>query len=293
MRRQLYSQGPTEFSTREFGLGWLLGASVLSADLAHPSRRHSHPYMEIIFCIKGEFVYDLGGERPVTLKSGMGIVIPERTNHPLKSGIAAPGRRIVLHLGREMPPKPQYASFAPHIYSGLRKTLSDGAKRPFRLNKQLNSVVRELSALLLLGRKGVSEPLLAHMRILATDILFRTATTLAEPPSAAEPQMMDEAVRYLDEHLRESASISELVRHIGYSRSRLFELFREHTGLTPHEYLIRLRVRRAEELLRSSDLPVRTIAQQVGFNDYIHFTGVFKRYTGHTASEIRDAEHTK
>ena len=105
--------------------------------------------------------------------------------------------------------------------------------------------------------------------------------------------MMDEAVRYLDEHLRESASISELVRHIGYSRSRLFELFREHTGLTPHEYLIRLRVRRAEELLRSSDLPVRTIAQQVGFNDYIHFTGVFKRYTGHTASEIRDAEHTK
>ena len=56
--------------------------------------------------------------------------------------------------------------------------------------------------------------------------------------------------------------------------------FRAATGLRPHEYLLRRRIGRAQEMLLETGRPVADIALSVGFQTQSHFTAIFKRFTG-------------
>ena len=71
-------------------------------------------------------------------------------------------------------------------------------------------------------------------------------------------------------------------------RARLFELFKRQTGLSPNDYLLRFRIRKAQELLVQTDLPVREIARRIGMPDSGYFSIMFKRQTGHTPTTYRE-----
>jgi AraC-like DNA-binding protein len=58
--------------------------------------------------------------------------------------------------------------------------------------------------------------------------------------------------------------------------------FRAATGLRPHEYLLRRRIERAQELLRREPISLSDVALSVGFQTQAHFTTVFKRFVGRT-----------
>jgi AraC-like DNA-binding protein len=64
-------------------------------------------------------------------------------------------------------------------------------------------------------------------------------------------------------------------------------LFRVATGARPHEYVLRRRIERAQELLRDSSLTLVDVALSVGFQTQSHFTTVFKRFTGETPHRWR------
>ena len=74
--------------------------------------------------------------------------------------------------------------------------------------------------------------------------------------------------------------IDDLIRFMGYGRTRLFTLFKRHTGLTPNEYLVRLRIRKAKELVKQRTSDAATVAKAVGFNDPAYFKNVYLHYTG-------------
>jgi len=73
------------------------------------------------------------------------------------------------------------------------------------------------------------------------------------------------------------------------SRSNLMRVFRKATGQTPIEYLLRLRIQKAMELLRNSSLSITEIALEVGFNDSNYFTRQFRRVLGETPRSFRRA----
>ncbi len=72
------------------------------------------------------------------------------------------------------------------------------------------------------------------------------------------------------------------------SPSYLSKLFRQFTGKTFVEYLTSLRVSKACELLKTSDLKLMDIAEQVGYADQRYFSSIFKKYTGKTPSQYRN-----
>jgi AraC-like DNA-binding protein len=82
-------------------------------------------------------------------------------------------------------------------------------------------------------------------------------------------------------------SISGLGQFLGYSRSRTFELFKAQTALTLKDYLQRLRVQKAEELLRQTRKSITDVALSVSFNSSQYFSTVFRRYTGQTPAAFR------
>lgn len=287
MNKDTFEHLSGHFDAADVGLGWLTGVTLLTVPQALSMRPHRHPHMEAIFCLRGEFTYEIRGRKPVTVGAGMGIVIPANTIHALASSTERPGERIGLHLAKRMDRERDFAIFTPDDFALFRRTLEAMSARPFRLGPALTAAVRQLAGYLKRPVGGITSPERGFVRILCCSILYHTADTLSRPLATVEPQLMDEAVRYLEAHYAEQTRVADLVRHVGYSRARLFELFRKHTGLTPNNYLVRLRVRKAEELLKTTRMPVALVGACVGFIDGAYFGAVFRRYAGMSPAACR------
>lgn len=81
--------------------------------------------------------------------------------------------------------------------------------------------------------------------------------------------------------------LDDLLSIAHMSRSNLMRVFRKATGQTPIEYLVRLRIQRAMDMLRNTDLTVTEIALEVGFNDSNYFTRQFRRILGESPRSFR------
>lgn len=79
----------------------------------------------------------------------------------------------------------------------------------------------------------------------------------------------------------------ELAREIGVSRRHFFRAFKQSTGKTPSAYMAGLRLKRALDLLRTTDQPVTEIALECGFASSSHFAYAFKRIHGASPLEYR------
>jgi AraC-like DNA-binding protein len=84
--------------------------------------------------------------------------------------------------------------------------------------------------------------------------------------------------------------LDELLTIAHMSRSNLMRIFRKATSQTPIEYLVRLRIQRAMELLRNTDLTITEVAMEVGFNDSNYFTRQFRRALGETPRSFRQSK---
>jgi transcriptional regulator GlxA family with amidase domain len=82
-------------------------------------------------------------------------------------------------------------------------------------------------------------------------------------------------------------SVASMSRRLNLSSGRFRELFKEETGQSPKRYLKKLRMERAEELLRSTFLSIKEITFLIGMNDVSHFVRDFKKEFGLKPSQLR------
>lgn len=99
------------------------------------------------------------------------------------------------------------------------------------------------------------------------------------PSAAAEPQGVARAIDSIHAHLGEDVSLADLVHCSGIPRQRLIHAFRHATGLTPHAFLLNLRVCKAKDLLRAGQ-NAAAVAASLGFSDQAHLTRAFKARIG-------------
>jgi AraC family transcriptional regulator len=92
---------------------------------------------------------------------------------------------------------------------------------------------------------------------------------------------------WLDAHAHEPLDLEQVARQSGVSVFHFLRLFARVTGVTPHQYLVRARLRRAARLLAQGTLPVGAIAYEVGFGDLSNFVRTFHRAAGHAPRDFR------
>ncbi|UDQ91143.1 helix-turn-helix domain-containing protein [Xanthobacter autotrophicus] len=95
---------------------------------------------------------------------------------------------------------------------------------------------------------------------------------------------------FMEEHYWEPVTLAEMARVAGLSRMHFAAQFRISTGAKPHEYLLRLRVERAQKLMMESDEPLAQVAFSVGFQTQAHFTTVFRRFAATTPHRWRSEQ---
>ncbi len=100
-------------------------------------------------------------------------------------------------------------------------------------------------------------------------------TSSTEPVPTRHQQIIQFMQEYIYHHLAEPLPLEKLASLAGYSPSFFHQLFRRYTGLTPQEYHHRVRLHRAEQLLREN-YTVEAISEQLGMSSAAHFRRFFK-----------------
>jgi AraC family transcriptional regulator len=84
----------------------------------------------------------------------------------------------------------------------------------------------------------------------------------------------------MNENLASAMPLRELAAVLGMSVSRFGRTFKAATGITPHQWILNARLRRAEEMLSDGDLPLSEIAISTGFSEQSNFNRAFRRAVG-------------
>jgi len=269
-------------------LPMLIHVSRVRSHLASRVTWHSHQGFELLFLLEGATAYEFAGQGAVELRGGHFLVVPPGLVHRGLHNVRSPSTICGLALKASRPSSWKNTTFTASDVSSLRSALEKASLKAHPFNPALRWLVRRLmeEAGNYPGNPRPAEAAIV-LRALICAVLVEAMRQMLVLP--AEPkEFVAAAITFLKRHLAEPVSMDELVRHVGFSRARMFDLFKAQTGLTPNDYLQRLRVEKAQEQLRQTDRSVTEIALATGFNSGQYFSTVFARYTGVSPTDFRN-----
>lgn len=104
--------------------------------------------------------------------------------------------------------------------------------------------------------------------------------------SASAQNPLDSIIKYIAKNIHNpELSNTCLARQIGISEVYLRKLFSAHYNITPKQYVLDVRIRKAKQMLRDTPFTIATIAEACGFSSVYHFCRAFKQRTGLTPTE--------
>lgn len=99
--------------------------------------------------------------------------------------------------------------------------------------------------------------------------------------------VVDHAIAFMTENYPQPISIAEIAEEVGCERRRLSYLFDKQMGMSPIQFLTEIRLKQSKEILRTTTIPIKEIAEMVGYQDGFYFCRVFKKQYELTPSEYR------
>ena len=168
-----------------------------------------------------------------------------------------------------------------------RLTVKHGALKYFKYTDVLKSMISTFYEIFKTDFE-LKEDMLDSI---AEDIAFEIirSNTQAFDEDKFKPRVYHKGLQvvcdYINNNYSEPMTIDNLAKMSGMSKYYFISSFKEFTGLTPMEYVIRFRLSKAKFYLEFSDYKIQDIAQKVGFNSTTAFTHTFTRYIGVTPSQ--------
>ncbi len=257
--------------------------SLLPTDAGFYPRAYGHkctreagcPETVFIYCVRGDGWCEIGGPRHAVTRDQL-VVIP--ANHPHAYG-AAGKRPWTIHwfhaVGNDVPfYLERLGATADHPVLSLGGDL--------RLFSLFEDVLEDLEHGLTVRHLVYAAHSLRHLM----GVILRQKDEFARGGISAG-QRAAKSIQFMKEHLREPLRIEALASAVNLSRSHYTAFFRRITGFTPMRYLNHLRLKRAVQLLNTTDLSIKEISDQLGFSDQFYFSRAFRRLYNHAPSEQR------
>ena len=224
------------------------------------------PILSVVQSIRGSYGISVDGEEEF-LTGDMGVFVAPRQ-----------ALQRIRHL-----PSPQSGMDAHWVFMDvevnrlykLEDLYAFPTLLPSRYNDEIYHLIRHISTASDLLSK------LPHLHRMV-EILLENATP--------KLHIREEVIRlrsYVENHYMHPISPEDLSRVLHCSRSAMYRRFNEYFGESPSHYINRIRIRRAQFLLTSTDRPVGEIAAAVGIPDVFYFARLFRSVTGETACDYR------
>ncbi len=104
---------------------------------------------------------------------------------------------------------------------------------------------------------------------------------------------IENVISFINSHVAEKITLEDISYATGYAPAYIHRLFKKHVGQTPLDYLTKLRINKAKNLLSWSDCSLIDIAEQCGFANQTYFNSVFKKVVGITPLAFKTEYYKK
>ncbi|MEJ8302747.1 AraC family transcriptional regulator [Saccharibacillus sacchari] len=228
----------------------------------------------LIYCATGQGKVSIGGVSH-GLNERQLIVIPADTPHSYWTETEHPWTIYWLHFKGERAEN----------YSALLK----GGAGPLTLGAQDSEKFIALfhQCYDLLSASAYS----ASHRILAMQTAAYAMSLLSIVPEREDEERaksyIESAIHLMNLKLEETLTLDEIARYTQISRQHLNHLFKSSVGFSPIDYYLRLKIRRASQLLDLTTLSIKEICHELGFKDPYYFSRLFRKIMGVAPSEYR------
>jgi Transcriptional regulator containing an amidase domain and an AraC-type DNA-binding HTH domain len=229
----------------------------------------------MIYCVNGKGWFKIEGNNQ-QVSQGHLLIIPRGTPHSYGSSETDPWTIYWLHfLGHN---SEQYFR---HLLPGFHTFPLSVEKAPKVINL-FGEVYDVLQNGFTLDNMILASQILTHFMGL---IFFMNHDyQLQLKPSS---QDIDESIQYMTKHLAQNLTLNELAAQVNLSVSHYSYLFKNKTGYSPIDYVLRLRIQRACQYLDTTNLDIQLIANKLGFKDPYYFSRIFHQIMGQSPSSYR------
>lgn len=116
-------------------------------------------------------------------------------------------------------------------------------------------------------------------------LLYEIVNDVKEKQNISSKKFVDESISYMKKHYAEEISLESIANKFFLNQTYFSRLFKQYTGSTFTDYLIKLRMEKAKELLNTGKYKVYEVSQKVGYKSEKYFFRIFKQYTGCSPAE--------
>lgn len=222
-------------------------------------------YLDLTYCLEGSMEYIYRGER-VTLHAGDAILYPVGAVRE-RLYTDTPNYYASFNVEFDAPFLPQVCGYLPHCVRSNTMPMLE------MFREEYNSVS---------PRKQ------EKCAALFSYLYYQLAESVFDKENAAVRRVR----QYLSSHLSERITLEQLAAVVHLSPNYLCSLFKQETGWTIMEYLLRQRVEKAKRMMVTEEDSLSLIAEKCGFSDYNYFSQTFRKLTGTTAMQYRKAMRT-
>lgn len=118
-------------------------------------------------------------------------------------------------------------------------------------------------------------------------VIVQHKHTIRQYEGSLPSQKLQQVIDYINNHLAHNLSLAELAAIVQISPHYFSHWFKQSTGVSPHQYVIKCRVERAKQLLLTGEFTITEVASCVGFANQGHLNRHFKRFFGVNPKHIR------
>jgi len=269
----------TKIRNRDFPLKIVRMAPQNATDM------HCHEFTELVIVYDGNGSHVIGDDAPAELIRGNVFVIPQGVYHRYMNGDLS---LLNVIFETDLLPLPLLDVYAMPYFNVIFK----GSAEKFEIFKIAEDELEEVLPLI-----GKLEIELADRppgcQFMATALFMQIIMYLARvvgeklENTRSHHISISRMIEYLHKHFKEKVSIEKLAENTGMSMRSMLRHFKRINGASPKEYLIKLRINHACELLDGTRLGIEEIALSSGFNDSNYFSREFRKATGSTPSKFR------
>ena len=247
---------------------------------SHRGKKHENPFCALVSnssrscaaCLDVQHqITETDGDKPRTVTCFAGL---SDTAVPIHLGLKTIGYLQTGQILLRMPSKAQFQRIA-------RQLLEWGANFDMIQLEEAYFQSRVLTTPQYQAMVKLLEIFAQHLSTLSNQIALQEAN--------AEPPIIHRAKEFIENHKSDAISLSEVARALNVSTFYFCKLFKKATGINFTEYLSRVRIEKAKNLLLNPNLRVSEIAYEVGFQSLTHFNRVFLRIVGRSPTAYRDA----
>lgn len=248
---------------------------------------HAHEHYELILALDGATVYEFSDGKTVDFNGGQYLVIGPGVSHRGLQDVRRPTSIVGLMLDPQAHRATVGSPFDQSDLDWLSSQLSNASRAAYPMNAELKSLAKSVA-------RSMSSPInggdleITKLRWALCGIVLEAARQLATVRNDVQDQTVERAIEFMHARVATPCPIEEMAKSLGCSRAKLFDVFKDSTGVTPYDYWLRLRIDRAQHMLLESDRPTPDIAIDCGFSTSQYFNLVFRKYAGMNPNEYRE-----